>query len=97
MKYSVDRSAKSFRKGVKLANKRGWDLEKLDNTITLLASGEIMPSWYKDHVLKGDYAGYRECHVEGEADWLLIYKKHKNTLILSLTGTGTHSDLFKGY
>ncbi|MBR7064512.1 MAG: type II toxin-antitoxin system YafQ family toxin [Treponema sp.] len=28
------------------------------------------------------------------SDWLLIYQKKKNILVLELTRTGTHSDLF---
>ena len=54
-----------------------------------------MPLRYRDHPLKGNYNGYRECHVDGEGDWLLIYKKHEEKLILVLTATGTHSDLFE--
>ena len=49
---------------------------------------------YRDHPLKGDYKGYRECHVGGEFDWLLIYKIDKGLLTLLLSRTGTHQDLF---
>ena len=70
-------------------------MAKLDNTITLLASGEPLPPRYRDHPLKGNFIGERECHVEGLPDWLLVYKKDKNRLVLLLTGTGTHSDLFE--
>ena len=45
-----------------------------------------------DHALKGDYMGYRECHIT--PDWLLIYKKENDMITLSLTRTGSHSDLF---
>ena len=34
----------------------------------------------------------RECHIE--PDWLLVYKVMKETLILRLIRTGSHSDLF---
>ena len=54
-----------------------------------------MPPEYRDHPLKGNYNGYRECHVGGEGDWLLIYKKYEDKLILVFTATGTHSDLFE--
>ncbi|MBF1203051.1 MAG: type II toxin-antitoxin system YafQ family toxin, partial [Fusobacterium periodonticum] len=48
---------------------------------------------YRDHNLIGNYKGYRECHIE--SDWLLIYKIMENILILTLSRTGTHSELFK--
>ena len=44
------------------------------------------------HKLNGKYQGYRECHIE--ADWLLIYKKFDNILVLILLRTGSHSELF---
>ena len=92
--YEVDRSTKSFRRSVRMAAKRGYDLSKLERTIDLLASGNPMPANYQDHALLGNYKGYRECHVDGFGDWLLIYKKDKDKLILVLTATGTHADLF---
>ena len=58
----------------------------------ILAKGEKLPKKYKDHELKGDYQGHRECHIQ--PDWLLIYKIENEVLILTLTRTGTHSDLF---
>ncbi len=48
---------------------------------------------YKDHVLKGEYAGFHECHVK--PDWLLIYLIKNNILTLTLVNTGSHADLFK--
>jgi mRNA interferase YafQ len=70
-------------------------MAKLENTINLLASGKPMPPQYRDHALQGAYIGCRECHVEGLGDWLLIYKKYNDMLILLLTETGTHADLFE--
>jgi len=93
--YDIDRSAKSFRRSVRAIAKRGYNLSKLENTIDLLASGKPMPANYQDHALKGNFKGYRECHVDGAGDWLLIYKKDENKLILVLTATGTHADLFE--
>ena len=93
--YEVDRSIRLFRRSVRSVAKRGYDISKLERTIDLLASGCPMPPNYMDHPLKGNYIGYRECHVEGAGDWLLIYKKDNDLLILVLTATGTHSDLFE--
>ena len=64
----------------------------LEEVIEILANGQSLPEKYKDHNLIGDYADCRECHIT--PDWLLIYKTSKDELILYLTRTGTHSDLF---
>jgi mRNA interferase YafQ len=93
--YEVDRSSKTFRRSVRRVAKRSYDMVKLEHTITLLAIGDLLPLNYKDHPLRGNYQGYRECHVEGEDDWLLIYQKDGVNLILTLTATGTHTDLFE--
>ena len=70
-------------------------MAKLERTIDLLLTGDIMPPEYHNHPLKGNYSSYRECHVGGEGDWLLIYKKYDDKLILVFTATGTHADLFE--
>ena len=75
--------------------KRGYDTSKLEKTIDLLLAGDLMPPEYRDHPLRGNYNDYRECHVAGESDWLLIYKKYNDKLILVFTATGTHADLFE--
>lgn len=89
--YTV-RPSTRFQRDVKLANKRGYKLPLLTDVIKMLAAGETLPPKYKDHPLTGDYAGCRECHIT--PDWLLIYEINGGELILYLTRTGTHSDLF---
>lgn len=91
MKYTIEISSK-FKKDYKLAKKRGYNMALLQEVVDLLASGETLPEKYRDHSLTGDYNGYRECHVL--PDWLLIYRIENDLLILGLTRTGTHSDLF---
>lgn len=81
-----------FKKDLKLAVKRGYDLELLSNVVDLLAAQENLPSKYKDHELVGNYIGFRECHIQ--PDWLLVYRVQSDALILFLSRTGTHSDLF---
>ena len=81
-----------IKKDIKLLNKRGYKIDKFSNVVEMLLSGQILPEKYKDHALSGNYSGYRECHIE--PDWLLIYQIKENELILILTRTGTHSDLF---
>lgn len=82
----------SFKKDYKKIVKRGYDIKLMEHIITKLARGEQLPENNKDHPLSGAYAGCRECHIT--PDWLLIYKIDKGELILYLTRTGTHSDLF---
>ena len=67
-------------------------MSKLAATLNLLASQKPMPERYFDHQLTGNLRDFRECHIE--PDWLLVYQIFEDTLILSATGTGTHSDLF---
>lgn len=54
--------------------------------------GETLPEKNKDHELTGDWVGHRECHVQ--PDWLLIYRIDDDVLVLTLSRTGSHSDLF---
>ena len=81
-----------FRKDVKRAVKRGYDVSLLEKVINLLQETGKLPSEYKPHILSGDYAGKYECHIK--SDWLLIWEQDDNTLTLLFLNTGTHSDLF---
>ena len=81
-----------FKKDFKLAMKRGFKMDLLEDVITLLAMGEVLPDKNKDHVLTGNWIGHRECHIL--PDWLLVYRLEDDVLVLTLTRTGTHSDLF---
>lgn len=85
------RYATKFKRDYKNIIKRGYDPQLLQNVITLLCEEQPLPPTYKDHKLSGNYTGYRECHIT--PDWLLIYKIEHDVLILTLTRTGTHSDL----
>jgi mRNA interferase YafQ len=81
-----------FKKDIKLAVKRGKDLEKLSAVVELLCEGKPLPKQYKDHPLAGDYSGFRDCHIE--PDWVMIYRIENSQLQLVLARTGTHADLF---
>ena len=72
--------------------KRGYDVSLLQKVIDLLLEGKPLPARNKDHALTGNWIGYRDCHVA--PDWILIYRKDENNLILIATRTGTHSDLY---
>lgn len=89
--YNV-RPTSKFQKDLKRAKKRGYDIDLLTDIIKKLAAAHPLPAKNKDHELSGDYIGCRECHIT--PDWLLIYELDGDDLILYLTRTGTHSDLF---
>lgn len=91
MKYEI-KPSNQFRKDVKLAQKRGYNIDLLTVVIKKLAGGESLDAKYKDHQLSGNYGSFRECHIQ--PDWLLIYEIEDDMLILYLSRTGTHSDLF---
>ena len=82
----------AFKKDYKRIIRRGYDVRLLEKVITTLAEQEPLPEVYRDHSLSGDYIGCRECHIT--SDWLLIYAIKNDELVLYLTRTGTHSDLF---
>ncbi|MDQ8196354.1 type II toxin-antitoxin system YafQ family toxin [Coraliomargarita algicola] len=81
---------RSFRKDYKKLKSSGKDLSKLAILIDILATGEPLAEHYIDHLLIGDYADHRECHIS--PDWLLIYQITETELIL--VRTGSHSALF---
>jgi mRNA interferase YafQ len=70
--------------------RRSKDRAKLQRVILSLVHQEPLPPRLRDHALTGNWAGYRECHIE--PDWLLIYEITGTEL--QLARTGTHSDLF---
>ena len=87
------RYSSQFRKDYKSVKKRGYDTRLFEVVLDILYTEQPMPPKYRDHALAGDYMGHRECHIT--SDWLLIYKIEDGQLILELTRTGTHSDLFR--
>ena len=82
----------AFKRDYKRIKKRGYDLRLLEDVIALLAQEQELPPAYRDHALTGDYSGCRECHIA--PDRLLVYEVLQDELLLYLTRTGTHSDLF---
>ena len=82
----------AFKKDYKRVVRRGYDVRLLEKVIELLAEQKPLPKEYHDLNLTGNYAGCRECHIT--PDWLLIYEVKETELLLYLTRTGTHSDLF---
>jgi mRNA interferase YafQ len=66
-------------------------MERLKTVIEALCSRRQLPAELRDHALSGEWKGCRDCHVA--PDWILIYERGENNLILYRTGT--HADLFE--
>lgn len=90
-KYII-KTTNQFKKDYKLARKQNKKMSLLQDVVALLANGEALPEKYKDHELKGNWSGHRECHIT--PDWLLIYRYEDDILILTLSRVGSHSELF---
>ena len=69
--YAVKPTTK-FQKDLKRIQKRGYDISLLTEVIKVLAAGKPLPEKNRDHMLFGNFAGCRECHIT--PDWLLIYE-----------------------
>jgi mRNA interferase YafQ len=86
------KTSKRYERDVKLAIKRGLNIEELIEIVRMLHQDEALPERCHNHLLHGDYKGYWECHIN--PDWLLIYEKDTEIHIISLYRTGSHADLF---
>ena len=85
-----------FKKDYKRMMKQGKDIAELDFVIDELAAPSTLLEKYREHYLKGEYTGYKECHIQ--PDWLLIYgyeTLNDDECQLLLVRTGSHSDLIE--
>jgi len=87
----IIRRTSQFKRDVKRLKKQGKDLDKLKRVLEKVARGERLDVAYRDHMLVGQYAATRECHIE--PDWLLVYELGQSEVVL--IRTGTHADLFR--
>ena len=90
------KASNTFKKDIELCYRRNLELELLENVILKLARGETLDKKYQAHKFHNIAKQYNEaiweCHIQ--SDWLLIWKQNDTDLILILSNTGTHSDLF---
>ncbi len=91
MKYTI-RETNKFKKDIKRCIKRGLPLKELKVVFKLLEESGQLPPKYRQHKLTGNYEGYWECYIK--ADWLLVWQEIEGELILLMTDTGSHADLF---
>ncbi len=90
-KYKLVLSSR-FKKDLKQCVRRNYDIARLDYVVEILISGNKLPEKHRDHNLTGNWNTHCECHIE--PDWILMYRIDNDLLVLILTRTGTHSDLF---
>ena len=87
------RMTSRFKQDMKRLRKQGKTLDLLFAVIDKLRRGENLDRVYRDHSLRGNLIGLRECHVQ--PDWLLLYYVEADVMVLTLTRTGSHSDLLR--
>ena len=90
--FSLEYSGQ-FKKDLKRMVKRGADITDIRHVISILENDGQVPMEYRPHILKGDWDGIWECHIQ--PDWLLLYDISDSIKLIRLVRTGTHSDLFK--
>lgn len=91
MKYRLKFTGE-FKRSLKRCLKRGYDEQLLTEVLDILVEKGRLPEKYRPHILHGQYDGYWECHIQ--PDWLLIWDRKENELVLLMVDTGTHADLF---
>ena len=89
--YSINYTNR-FNKDLKRCKKRGLDIQLIQDAVALLAATGTLPAQYRPHRLSGNRQGQWECHIQ--PDWLMIWEQNDAELVLLMTNTGTHSDLF---
>lgn len=63
---------------------------ELQPIIDMLAADTPLPFKNRDHALKGEWVGFRDCHIR--PDLVLIYRKFEPHM-LELNRLGSHSEL----
>ena len=79
-----------FRKDLKLAIKRRYDIDAICDVITDIIFEMPLPAHCRPHNLSGNLVKYTECHALN--DVLLLYEVDENKVTFSRLGT--HSDFF---
>ena len=93
-KYDISVTSK-FKCDYKRIVKQNKNIKKLILVLEKIVKGERLDDKYMNHLLINDkfYKNCLECHIE--PDWILIYQIRKDKLVLVLTRTGSHGELFK--
>ena len=83
--------SRRFKKDYARCLSQGKDMRKLDTLLSLLMNAKPLPPQYTDHPLKGEWAHYRDDHIE--FDWILIYRIDRESKSLLLAALGSHSEI----
>lgn len=85
---------KQFRRDLKRVKHSGKNelIEKIRHIIKLLKNNKELPASCRPHKLKGEFMNLEECHIS--PDWLLVYQRRKDILVITLLRTGSHTDIF---
>jgi len=89
---TIDKSTqfkKDYRKAAKSINQLELD-ERLGFIVSCLLIDQPLPERFKDHALKANWRGHRDCHVF--PDLVLIYRL-QGVSVLRLVRLGSHGDL----
>lgn len=89
-KYKLIFSSKFKKKWKKYSRSGRYDFIEVSDILHALSRGSDLDSKYRNHALKGNWVGFKECHIQG--DLLLIYRIEDEEL--KLADLGTHSELF---
>ena len=85
------RTSTQYRKDLKRYQNKPLKLAALKEVLEMLKNEQPIPDEYQPHMLKGDYKGFMECHIQG--DFLLVWFDDKSDII-DLVRLGSHSELF---
>lgn len=84
---------REFEQDAKSLKKKHRNLRLMLEPIRAIVEGDKDKlAGYDDHGITGDWSGYRELHVQG--DWLLVYFIDDGGLVLVLTRTASHDELY---
>lgn len=90
-----DMSRSCHRDWQRLARSGRYDMARLKHVMMrLIANDGPLAAEWRDHALKGEWEGHRECHIGG--DFLLVYYVNdagKSGTVVFVRA-GTHADLF---
>ena len=85
-------STNRFKRDLRRVARQNKNIDKLETIVDCLVARKPLPPANRDHLLTGNYAQHRECHIE--PDWLLIYRIDEKSEAMILVRTGSQSDLF---
>jgi mRNA interferase YafQ len=88
----TSRLSKNFKKDIEKARRQKKDLALLSKVMYTLLSGKPLDPIFQDHPLKGQWGGYRDCHVT--SDWVLIYRVLDDEQTIKFERLGSHAELF---